>query len=472
MNGAALELENVRFRYPGAAEDSLKGMSLKVERGSFLAITGESGSGKTTLCKLLTGLIPHYIQGTAEGSVLVNGKDAFAQSIGDLARQIGFVCQDFENQVLCPSVLSEAAYSPLNYGLANYEELRDRAIEACGLTKVRDRFVWQLSGGTLHLLALAGTLALTPDILVIDEPASQLDGQNTGLIYGTLQRMNREDGKTVIVIEHDPDIVARYCTACVKIEDGRVAWADTAEGGAARMRAEYPAFRRRPAPREAAEGGLLLEVRDLRAGYRNMDEDPVPVLKDLSLSLREGERVAVTAGNGAGKTTLLKALAGQLKEVSGTFLWDGGACDYPSWKKRLKGRVAYVPQDPALSFLKDSVAKDIAFAMGGKADGEEVRKLLERFGLGSLSDRDGRLLSGGQMRRAAIAIGAAQSPRLLLLDEPTSGLDAASRQAVMDVLMNLSDQAMTCVIATHDRAVAESWADRVVALDRPDVPPY
>ncbi len=215
---------------------------------------------------------------------------------------------------------------------------------------------------------------------------------------------------------------------------------------------------------------MLLELRELWAGYRDLKEEPVPVLRDLSLTLREGERIAVTAGNGTGKTTLLKALAGQLKEVSGTFVWKGEPLAYPAWKKRAKGRAAYVPQDPALSFLKDSVEKDISFAMGPSAEGEKIRALLESFGLGALSDRDGRLLSGGQMRRAAIAIGVAQSPRLLLLDEPTSGLDAAARRSVMDILMGLSDPAMTCVIATHDRAIAESWADREIVLDRRDEP--
>ncbi len=468
MSSPALELNNVSFRYPGAAEDSLRDLSLKVERGSFLAITGSNGNGKTTLCKLLVGLIPNYIQGKTEGSVFVNGKDALAQSIGELARQVGFVCQDFENQVLCPSVLQEVAYGPVNYGLANYGELRDKAIEDCGLAEFRDSYVWQLSGGRVHLLALAGTLALTPDILVIDEPTSQLDAGNAEMVYSVLRRMNREEGKTVLVIEHNPDIIARYCTACVKMEGGRLAWSDTAENGAARLNAEYPPFQKRQRSGEEPGGDVLLELRDLWAGYRDLKEEPVPVLNDFSLTLREGERVAVTAGNGAGKTTLLKALAGQLKEVSGSFIWKGEALDYPAWKKRVRGRAAYVPQNPALSFLKDSVEKDISFAMGSAADGAKVRELLENFGLSRLSGRDGRLLSGGQMRKAAIAIGAAQSPRLLLLDEPTSGLDAASRRSVMEILMKLSDPGMACVIATHDRAIAESWADREIALDRQD----
>jgi energy-coupling factor transport system ATP-binding protein len=221
---SAISIQNVIFTYPGSEEPVLNGASLELRRGSFTAIIGGNGCGKSTLCKLFNGLIPQFYTGDFSGEVHVLGVPAEGRSVADLSRKIGYVYQDFDNQLVRPTVLDEACFAPLNYGLPNYRELGERALAMCGLDAIHNRYIWELSGGQKHLLALAGALSLDPDILIVDEPVSQLDPQHARLIYECLSRLNTEYGKTIIVIEHHTEFIADFCADVVLMDKGRVLW--------------------------------------------------------------------------------------------------------------------------------------------------------------------------------------------------------------------------------------------------------
>ncbi|MGC5775972.1 ABC transporter ATP-binding protein [Paenibacillus pabuli] len=221
---SAISIQNVIFTYPGSEEPVLNGASLELSRGSFTAIIGGNGCGKSTLCKLFNGLIPQFYTGDFSGEVHVLGMPAEGRSVADLSRKIGYVYQDFDNQLVRPTVLDEACFAPLNYGLSNYRELGERALAMCGLDAIHNRYIWELSGGQKHLLALAGALSLDPDILIVDEPVSQLDPQHARLIYECLSRLNTEYGKTIIVIEHHTEFIADFCADVVLMDKGRVLW--------------------------------------------------------------------------------------------------------------------------------------------------------------------------------------------------------------------------------------------------------
>jgi energy-coupling factor transport system ATP-binding protein len=221
---SAISIQNVIFTYPGSEEPVLNGASLELPRGSFTAIIGGNGCGKSTLCKLFNGLIPQFYTGDFSGEVHVLGMPAEGRSVADLSRKIGYVYQDFDNQLVRPTVLDEACFAPLNYGLPNYRELGERALAMCGLDAIHNRYIWELSGGQKHLLALAGALSLDPDILIVDEPVSQLDPQHAKLIYECLSRLNTEYGKTIIVIEHHTEFIADFCADVVLMDKGRVLW--------------------------------------------------------------------------------------------------------------------------------------------------------------------------------------------------------------------------------------------------------
>ncbi|WP_116247261.1 ABC transporter ATP-binding protein [Nocardiopsis sp. FIRDI 009] len=503
----AVEVSGLTFRYPGADHDTLRGVDLRIDRGDFVAVVGGNGSGKTTLCKAFNGLVPHYWSGTFRGRVRVLGRDTREMSVAALSHLVGYVYQDFGNQLVRPTVRDEVAFGPVNFGLPDHRERTDEVMELLGVAHLADRFTWQLSGGQQHLVALASVMALRPGVVVVDEPVAELDPARANRIYEVLKDLNRRLGTTVVVIEHHAEYVARHARSVVLMADGAPVWhlptraaLDRAEElerhgipapqvvrvarglepaapppltvaeAADRLRGRevLPADRR--ADRETdpePPGEAVAELVGVRHGYRDVDGDLSVVLDGLDLTLRDGERVALVGGNGAGKSTLLRLLTGVKVPREGT-VRVGGTDTRTVRPNALADRVCHLYQRPEQMFLKDSVHEDVAMFPGGRgrADTDSlVTAVLDRVGLSGLAGRDGRLLSGGQQRRATLAIGLATSPALLLLDEPTSSLDTASRDAVIAMLDALADTIRCTVVATHDMHLVAEWAGRVLVLD-------
>ena len=168
-----IEIENLTYSYPASPSPILKNISLQVEEGDFLAIVGNNGCGKSTFCKTLNGLIPHFIAGEFEGTVKVGGLNTLESDVGTLACKAGYVYQDFENQIVRPTVLDDASYACLNYAMEDYKERGREALSLCGLEGREEDYIWQLSGGQTHLRALAGAVSLRPDILILDGISSE-----------------------------------------------------------------------------------------------------------------------------------------------------------------------------------------------------------------------------------------------------------------------------------------------------------
>ena len=504
----AVEIDGLTYTYPGAAQPTLKDISLQIEQGDFLAVVGNNGCGKSTLCKVLNGLIPHFITGTFEGKVTVGGLDTLESEVAELARKVGYVYQDFENQIVRPTVLDDASYACLNYAFPDYRKRGKTALRQCGLEGRENEYVWQLSGGQTHLLALAGAVSLQPDILILDEPIAQLDPMHADRIYEVLRDLNKHHGKTIIVIEHHTEYIADYCKHVMLMKDGRVRWmlpagealqrVEELEGCnifppqvtqaayALRKRGSLPAdaplpttvekglktfgsLRYIPGPAASTPergGETAVSFQDVTLSYRSVKGEPRTVFQGLDLDIRKGERVALIGSNGAGKSTLMKLMVGLLRPNAGTVSLFGEAIG----EKRaedLSRQISLVYQNPEEMFIKDSIRGDIAYAMEvrGIPDWQErTDALLSRFRLTGLQDRDGRLLSGGQMRRASLAIGIALNPGILLLDEPTANLDIATRREIMAVLDDMKDIIQTAVIATHDMQLVCQWAERIIVL--------
>nr|WP_282599213.1 ABC transporter ATP-binding protein [Brevibacterium sp. R8603A2] len=212
------------FRYPGTDRDTLRNVDLTIERGDFVAVVGGNGSAKTTLCKTFNGLVPHYWSGDFAGSVHVGGIDTWESSVAELSARVGYVYQDFQNQLVRPTVRDEVAFGPLNFGHADYRERTDEALAQLGIEHLRDQFVWQLSGGQAHLVALAAVLALRPEVIVVDEPVAELDPARAGEIYRRLRDLNEREGLTVITIEHHADFIAQFAKSVVLMADGAPVW--------------------------------------------------------------------------------------------------------------------------------------------------------------------------------------------------------------------------------------------------------
>ncbi len=507
----SIEIKNLTYSYPGASAPTLKDINLEIEKGDFLAIVGNNGCGKSTLCKVMNGLIPHFITGEFQGDVLVGGISTLESDIGTLAQKVGYVYQDFENQIVRPTVLDDASYACMNYGMKDYKERGMKALELCGLTGRENDYVFQLSGGQTHLLALAGAVSLGPEVLILDEPIAQLDPRHADLIYEILKDLNENQGKTIIVIEHHTEYIGDYCKNVLLLKDGCVEWKLPAREALSRVEElqasnifppqvtlaayelekkgkipsarEYPstveegkkAFRRltfrdqymeyqiRQKKRETS-----VEYKHAAVSYRSVKGEPRKIFEDLNLEISRGEKIALIGSNGAGKSTLMKMMTGLLKPSSGEVLIKDISTRNAK-PENLSKYVSLVYQNPEDMFIKDSIENDISFAM--KARGidnweERTSRLLERFRLTELKDRDGRLLSGGQMRRASLAIGIALNPEILLLDEPTANLDIATRKEIMRTLNDMKDITETVMIATHDMQLVCEWAQRIIVLSQ------
>lgn len=505
----AVEIDSLTYTYPGAPQPTLQDISIQIPKGDFLAVVGNNGCEKSTLCKVLNGLIPHFITGAMEGTVTVAGLNTLAQDVGTLAQKVGYVYQDFENQIVRPTVLDDASYACLNYAFSDYLERGRTALKQCGLEGREDSYIWQLSGGQTHLLALAGTVSLQPDILILDEPIAQLDPMHADRIYEVLRELNQQQGKTIIVIEHHTEYIADFCKHVMLMQDGQVRWMlptvdalqrveeleacnifppqvtqaayrlkqrgtlspdvplpTTVEAGKSAFcclhyipqAAAFP-------PKKAAE--TAVSFHNVSLSYRSVKGAPHTVFHALNLDIQRGEHVALIGSNGAGKSTLMKLMVGLLKPNAGTvslFSEDIGE----KKAEDLSRQVSLVYQNPEEMFIKDSIRSDIAYAMEvrGIPDWKQrTDELLARFRLTELQNRDGRLMSGGQMRRASLAIGIALNPAVLLLDEPTANLDIATRREILSVLEDMKDVIQTAIIATHDMQLVCQWADRIVVLN-------
>ncbi|UQN14173.1 ABC transporter ATP-binding protein [Gulosibacter sp. ACHW.36C] len=519
MADPIIVIENLSFRYPGAEADVLRNVNLTIERGDFVAVVGGNGASKTTLCKSINGLIPHYWSGDFAGSVTVDGVDTYTSSVAELSTRVGYVYQDFQNQLVRPTVRDDVAFGPINFGRDSYKADTDAALDSLGIAHLEDRYIWQLSGGQAHLTALAGALALRPEVIIVDEPVAELDPARAEEIYERLAELNREHGVTVITIEHHAEFVAKYAKSVVLMAHGSPVWhlpiedalrrTDELEQHGIPAPQAVQAVRALgldAAPRTPAEAAELLGAHPVRAdvvvedraeaadllgahplrtdvtgdyapvvaqvenvthGYKSVGGNITPVLQGLDTTLRSGERIALVGGNGAGKSTLLKLLAGIIVAREGEVVVDGKSTRSVSARK-MADTAAYLYQHPQLMFLKGTVRDDVAlFPRSRKvADTDQiVQRVLERVALTPIAERDGRTLSGGQQRRATLAIGLAMRPKLLLLDEPTSSLDTQSRDDVTTMLAELADTIECTVVATHDMQLVAEWANRVLVLE-------
>ena len=513
-----IEIRDLTYTYPGASRPTLDHLNLNVEKGDFLAIIGNNGCGKSTLCKTMNGLIPHFIAGEFQGSVLVDQQDTKTMDVGRIAGKVGYVYQDFENQIVRPTVLDDASYACMNYAMPDYLERGREALRQCGLEGREQEYIWQLSGGQTHLLALAGAVSLEPDVLILDEPIAQLDPKHADLIYGVLKNLNETWGKTIIVIEHHTEYIADYCHHVALLKDGHTEWVLPSDEALRRVEELQECNIFPPqvtiAAHQMKKEGMLAEdtvlpttieagkkvfdrllyrgeicteweapgekqketetvvsFRKVSVSYRAVKGEAKQIFRNLNLEIKKGEKIALIGSNGAGKSTLMKLMTGLIKPSEGEILLKGkGIRD--TKPEALSKMISLVYQNPEEMFIKDSIERDIAFAMEARNTEnwqERTKALLEQFRLTELKDRDGRLLSGGQMRRASLAIGIALNPEILLLDEPTANLDIATRKEIMRTLNEMKDITETVLIATHDMQLVCEWAERIIVLCQGEV---
>jgi energy-coupling factor transport system ATP-binding protein len=435
---ALATLERVTYSYPGAATPALIDASLTIEGGLSL-VAGPSGGGKSTLLRVLNGLVPHFHGGRVSGRACVAGLDVIATPTRRLARHVGFVFQDPELQTVYATVDREVAFG-LENAAVPAREIPGRvgeALHAAGAEHLAGRSVRTLSGGERQRVALASALASRPQLVVLDEPTSQLDPEGTALVLEALEK-NAREGRTTVVSEHRVAELVGAAARLLEVECGRVRVSD-------------PSSWTRPAPpaRLRAAQVARSEAWSVRG---TLGFDSTVVLEAVDAAGCGGEVVALTGPNGGGKTTLLRAIGGLISPMSGSIT-------------RGPGRIAYLPQNPAALLHRPSVREEVRFTLDRAGEPREsAAQLLDRLGLHDSADRYPRDLSSGERQRAAAAAVLAGSPALVLLDEPTRGMDTRARDALIGVIAQLRDRGAAVVLATHDAALRDAVADRVLRV--------
>ena len=472
---AILSVESLSFKYPLCEEPAVRDISFELAEGEILLVCGAGGSGKSTLLHCLKReVIPN---GELSGRVIIDGRDTAALGVRESACLAGFVTQDCEQQIVTDKVWHELAFGLENLGLGR-DEIAVRVAEAAayfGLNDKLHRDTATLSGGEKQMLALASVMIMDPRILVLDEPCSQLDPVASQSFTQTVARLVRERSLTVIIAEHRLDNILPFADKLLCLDEGRLRFCEPRTKALELIAEDGKLLRAMPAPvrifhsldgkgecpcdvtsaRRFVTGTFSNAVRSLeRQEHKHSDskaleikglcfrykKDQHDIIKDLDLTVYEGEIFTVLGANGSGKTTMLSLAAGALRAVSGSIRVFGKKIkDYKNGSL-YSGTLAMLPQDVTTLFLNNPVREELS----------DMHITEPPFGLERLLDKHPYDLSGGERQLLALAKVLSLRPKILLLDEPTKSLDAESRERLIGILRELNSEGVTIIAVSHD----------------------
>lgn len=498
----------------------LRGVDLDIPAGSFTVLMGASGGGKSTLLRTLNAIIPDFIDGSFSGDVDVLGADATETRVSEMANDVGMVLQDYEAQLFGTSIEAEVAFGPENLAVppAEIHPRIDDSLDLVGLGDLdRRREPSGLSGGQKQRLVFAGVAATHPDLLVLDEPTSDLDPKGTRDIVDVVNTLSAGDDtggwagpETIAMVTHKIE-EALLADRAALLKDGRLfrtgtvreVFTDAEALREARVATPplvgafdelgWPGDDLPLLPAEAQEritesrltytgpqgegapagtgrdlGETLFELSGVEFAYQT-DRGPVTAVDGVDLTVREGEVVALVGHNGSGKTTLAKHFNGLHEADSGEVRYKGRSV--PDYRMSEIGReVGYVFQNPDHQIFAETVREEVAFGpenfgLSGEELDRRVDRALETVDLDGLEEEDPFSFSKGQRQRVALAGILATDPEVIVFDEPTTGLDAAQQRQFMDLVADLNrEEGVTVVMVTHDMGTVARYAPRTVVM--------
>lgn len=481
------QLEQFSFQYPKEHKSALETINLSIKTGEFILLCGHSGSGKTTLLRQLKpAIMPH---GRRWGRILFHGVPLSDVTEREQAERLGFVSQNPEDQMVTDKVWHELAFGLESLGM-DQQTIGKRVAEMSHFFGIQEWFhkdTSELSGGQKQLLNLAAVMVMQPEVLLLDEPVSQLDPIAALDFVNMLHRIHRELGTTIIMTEHQPEQALPYCTRLMILEQGRLVLDGPPRETAEEMRRRnMKLFSAMPAsmriwnavedrdtdcPLTVQEGRewftgfyeshqvlpmgepcastkkkeYAVELKDIWFRYEKKGRD---ILRGLSLCVESGELLAVLGGNGSGKTTILSIINQGQKPYQGKLRFPDG-----------EKRVITLPQNPQLLFVESTVKRDLE-VMTDSDFNEQTASVTATCKLDELLDRHPYDLSGGEQQRLALAKVLLAQPEILLLDEPTKGLDIEYKAEFAGILKELTRQGITIIMVSHDVEFCAEYADR------------
>ena len=438
-----LEFKDVSFTYKNSNNKVLDRVNFKINKGECILLTGVSGSGKSTLIHLMNGLIPTLYEGQLEGEILFKNKDLKDIESYDISKNIGYVSQDPRGHFFTSNTTSELVFSMENYGIPlnemkkKYSEL----VNLLELEKLVDKNIIYISSGERQKIAIGCSLSLEPEIIILDEPSSNLDFHMTKKLKQLIEKLKTK-GYTIIIAEHRMYYIQNLIDRVLVINNGKViekTISDLESNNEVPLRS-LDIFNLELENISCKNKELLMEINNIT--YKN-------ILSNITTTVYKGDVIGLIGKNGVGKTTLLRLLSNIMKPNKG----------------KIVGKVVpfLVMQDMDYQFFTESVESEMKF---GSADNdlEKINSLLMKLGLTEFKDKIPFELSGGQKQRLLIAISALANVNLLMFDEPTSGLDYVNMTKVSGILKDLSKNS-ALIVATHDIEFLYKTCNRVVYLD-------
>ena len=502
MKEAMIELKDFSFQYKAQSEPTLKNLNLTIYKGEKVLIVGPSGSGKSTIGQCLNGIIPNIYKGTSSGQFLIQGKEAFDLSIYEKSHLVSTVLQDTDGQFIGLSVAEDLAFA-LENDMVDLGTMKERVqswAERLDLMKLLDHRPQDLSGGQKQRVSLAGVLIDESPILLFDEPLANLDPKSGQDIIDLIDQIHEEQGTTTIIIEHRlEDVLYRPVDRVILINQGQVLFNGSpdellrttllAENGI-REPLYLTTLRQlgqdidqlehldrledieltgvnRSIPEatftKTGETEELLKLEQIRFAY----QENHPILKNISLSIPKGQRLAIVGKNGAGKSTLAKAICGFIT-TEGQYTSRGEDIKQESVKERAE-RVGYVLQNPNQMISTNMIFDEVALGLRLRGVSEEdikerVYQVLKTCGLYEFRKWPISALSYGQKKRVTIASILVLGPEILVLDEPTAGQDQRNYTEIMEFLDSLQEKGHTIVMITHDMQLMLDYSDRALVV--------
>ena len=502
MKEAMIELKDFSFQYKAQSEPTLKNLNFTIYKGEKVLIVGPSGSGKSTIGQCLNGIIPNIYKGTSSGQFLIQGKEAFDLSIYEKSHLVSTVLQDTDGQFIGLSVAEDLAFA-LENDMVELGTMKERVqswAERLDLMNLLDHRPQDLSGGQKQRVSLAGVLIDESPILLFDEPLANLDPKSGQDIIDLIDQIHEEQGTTTIIIEHRlEDVLYRPIDRVILINQGQILFNGSpdellrttllAENGI-REPLYLTTLRQlgqdidqlehldrledieltgvnRSIPEatftKTGEAEELLKLEQISFAY----QENHPILKNISLSIPKGQRLAIVGKNGAGKSTLAKAICGFIT-TEGQYTSRGEDIKQESVKERAE-RVGYVLQNPNQMISTNMIFDEVALGLRLRGISEEdikerVYQALKTCGLYEFRKWPISALSYGQKKRVTIASILVLGPEILVLDEPTAGQDQRNYTDIMEFLDSLQEKGHTIVMITHDMQLMLDYSDRALVV--------
>ena len=501
----AIQLNDFSFTYANSTESALRDINLSIQANHFTMIMGRTGSGKTSLVRTLNQIIPKFFKGKISGTVKLHGKQVENRTVTSFAGQIGMIFQDFESQLFSTNIQMDLAFGPENIGTPP-EIIKHRMAEILktfNLESLASRDPATLSGGQKQRLAIATILMMDPEILILDEPATDLDPESREKVYSIISHLVNKN-RTVILIDHSPDY-AQAAHSIIMMEKGSA----VKHGPSSAILSDFPllnrcgirlphisnVLRRMNIASETCDPAIAAELilsryarpdsQDFPPSVSTVDadlqNDPVietenvhfsygntPVLNGIDLTIRCGEFIAFIGRNGSGKTTLAKHFNGLLTPTSGVVKFKGRAVEKYS-SREFAHLAGYVFQNPDHQIFRPTVYEEIAFGpenigMTPEEIKSAVKIAMNTTGIAGRESDDPFMLTKGDRQRVAVASILAMKPDVIILDEPTTGLDYPDQLRMMELLQRLNQSGHTIIIITHSMTLTLEFARRAVVM--------